>query len=363
MDKVKYISNIDKVSQLSETEKEVLKQVTVKYAFRANEYYLSLIDWNDPDDPIRKIIIPSTDELQIWGDLDVSDEIINYKAPGLQHKYRDTVLLILNKTCGSFCRFCFRKRLFMPDNIEVINNIDPGIEYIRNHPEVTNVLLTGGEPLFLSTVKLQRIIGRIAAIDHVKIIRLGTKIPVFNPYRILNDPELPKMLRSFNRRGICVYIMCHINHPRELTAPAVKALALLSETGSALCNQTPILRGINDDATVLRTLMQELSYLGVAPYYFFINRPVEGNKPFCIPVSVAYQLFVRATTGLSGVARRAKLVMSHATGKIQVAGLNREHIFLRYNRARNAEDEYKMMIFKRDDKAYWFDDYETALIT
>jgi len=362
MDRIKYIRNIDKISQLSRQEKEELKQVTVKYAFRANEYYLNLIDWENPDDPIRKIIIPSTDELQKWGDLDVSNENINYKAPGLQHKYSDTALLILNRTCGSFCRFCFRKRLFMRDNIEVINDINPGLEYIGKHPEITNVLLTGGEPLILSTVKLNKIIGRIAAIDHVKIIRLGSKIPVFNPYRILNDPEIPKMLYDFNRRGIRIYIMCHINHPNELTTPAKNAISMLAETGSALCNQTPILRGINDDATVLRTLMQELSYLGVAPYYLFINRPVEGNKPFCVPVSVAYQLFVRATTGLSGVARRARLVMSHATGKIQVAGLTGKHIFLRYNRARNAEDEYRMMIFKRDDNAYWFDDFEPAEI-
>ena len=360
MDRVKYIRNIDKVSQLSESEKEQLKPVTAKYAFRANEYYLSLIDWENPDDPIRKIIIPSIDELQKWGNLDVSNEKINYKAPGLQHKYNDTVLFILNKTCGSFCRFCFRKRLFMPDNFEVVNDIRPGLEYIRNHPEVTNVLLTGGEPLILSTIKLRKILNRITEIDHVKIIRLGTKIPVFNPYRILNDPELPKMLLEFNRGGIHLYIMCHINHPQELTAPARKAISVLGETGSALCNQTPILRGINADAAVLHTLMQELSYLGVAPYYFFINRPVEGNRPFCIPVTAAYQLFMRATTGLSGVARRAKMVMSHATGKIQVAGLTDKNVFLRYNRARKSNDEYRIMVFKRDDSVFWFDDFVPA---
>ena len=362
MDRVKYIRNIARVSQLSELEKERLKEVTAKYPFRANEYYLSLIDWKDPRDPIRKIIIPSLDELQKWGSLDVSDEKINYKAPGLQHKYRDTALLILNRTCGSFCRFCFRKRIFMPDNLEVINDVAPGIEYIRNHTEITNVLLTGGEPLILSTAKLDKIIGRIAAIEHVEIIRLGTKIPVFNPFRILNDPDLPQMLREYNRRGIRIYIMCHINHPNEMTMPAEKALALLSETGSVLCNQTPILRGINDDAAVLRPLMSRLSYCGIAPYYFFINRPVEGNRPFCLPIVVAYKHFMDATRGLSGVARRAKLVMSHATGKIQVAGMNDKYMFLRYNRARNIENEYKMMIFKRDDEAYWFDDFESAVI-
>ncbi len=361
MKSIKYINNIERIPQLSSDEIAALKKVTKKYAFRANEYYLSLIDWDNPDDPIRRIVIPSVDELDDWGDLDISNERINYKAPGLQHKYNDTALLVLNKTCGSFCRFCFRKRLFMPDNLEIVNDIEPGLEYIRAHKEITNVLLTGGEPLLLSTSRLRNILKKLAAIPHIRIIRLGSKIPVFNPYRILDDPKLLDLIREYNSIGKHIYVICHINHPKELTVQARQAISLLLETGATLCNQTPVLRGINDDATVLRELMEELSFIGIAPYYFFINRPTKGNRPFCIPVTVAYKLFSDATRGLSGVARRAKMVMSHSTGKIQVAGLTDKHIFFRYNRARNPKHEYKIFVYKRKDDAMWFDDFKEQL--
>ena len=356
MHKVKFVNDISRIKYIKTAEAAALNRVTAKFRFRANDYYLSLINWDDPDDPIRKIIIPSLDELEEWGTFDVSEESTNYKVKGLQHKYEDTALLILNRTCGSLCRFCFRKRIFLPDNMEIINNVDHAIKYVMQTPSITNVLLTGGEPFILGTPRLQKIVNKICSIPHVKIIRFGTKIPVFNPYRIIDDPDLPQMIREAINSGIQVYVMCHINHPKELSFQAKEAVEVLKSAGAVMCNQTPMLRGINADAAVLRELFEELSFLGIAPYYVFVNRPTIGNKPFCLPITEAYKIFTNATRGLSGIARRAKLVMSHASGKIQVAGLTDRHIFLRYNRARDVNNEYNMMVFQRDDKALWFDD-------
>lgn len=361
MHKIKYIRDINKIPQLSRREKNQLAEVTAKYAFRANEYYLSLIDWSDPDDPVRRIIIPSADELDAWGELDISDEKHNYKAPGLQHKYTDTALLVLNKACGSYCRFCFRKRIFMRGNIEVVNDVQPGIDYIKEHPEITNVLLTGGEPLLLSTHKLEAIIQNLRKIPHVQIIRIGTKIPVFNPFRILDDWKLLSLIRQYSIVEKRIYVMVHINHHKELSQPALRALEKLIDAGAIICNQTAILRGINDDPKTLSELISKLSFIGVTPYYFFINRPTEGNKTFAIPITEAYLIFNEASRGCSGLTRRARLVMSHKSGKIEIIGLTDEHIFLKYHRARNPEDELQMMIFKRNDEAYWFDDLKNQV--
>lgn len=356
MAKVKFIRDIKKITQLSQEKREELKQVVSIYPFRINEYYLDLIDWDNPADPIKNIVIPSTSELQKWGRLDPSNEKLNYKVPGLQHKYKDTALLVLNNACGSYCRFCFRKRIFMDDSDEAVLDTAPGLEYIRNHPEITNVLLTGGDPLLLSTSRLEVIVKELRKISHINIIRIGSKIPIFNPYRVLDDPRLAYMLDRYSSREKRIYVMLHVNHPLELAEPALKAFEILSHAGAILCNQTPILRGVNDNPDILEELMKTLSFIGVAPYYFFINRPTEGNRPFCLPITESYKIFRKATKGLSGLARRARLVMSHTSGKIEVAGLTDKHIFLRYHRARNPEDELRMMVYERDDRAFWFDE-------
>lgn len=353
---IRYIQDITKIRQLSLAERESLSRVTRRYRFRANEYYLSLIDWNNPDDPIRRIIIPSEDELDEWGYLDVSNEENNYVTKGLQHKYRDTALLLLTKVCGSFCRFCFRKRIFMGDNEEIMNDVRPGLKYIRERPQINNVLLTGGEPLLLATDRLEIIFRRLRDIPHVNIIRIGTKIPVFNPYRILDDPELPELIRRYSLPEKRIYLVTHINHPKELTKQSLSAINILMEAGAIVCNQTPILRGVNDDSATLATLMHRLSSIGIVPYYFFINRPTKGNRAFCVPVSEAFILFDRARAGLNGLSKRARLVMSHATGKLEIVGLDERYIYFRYHRSRNPGDESRMMIFRRNDQAYWLDD-------
>ncbi|MEE9441046.1 MAG: KamA family radical SAM protein [candidate division Zixibacteria bacterium] len=356
MFKVKYFRNIDCIDRLSDNEKVALAPVNTRYKFRANDYYLSLIDWNDPDDPIRKIVIPDISELDEFGELDPSDEEANYVAPGCQHKYPHTVLLLCTETCGCFCRFCFRKRLFMDKNDEVVKDVTPGIEYIKNNPQITNVLLSGGDPLLMSTGRLENIIKSLRKIDHVQIIRIGTKMPAFNPYRIIDDPKLPEMLSHYSLPDKRIYIMTHFNVTNELTDEAILALDILMKSGVVLSNQTPILKGINDKPNVLANLMNSLSTIGVTPYYFFHCRPTTGNKPYALTIPETYFALESARKKVSGLAKRARLVMSHERGKIEIVGISDDYIYLKYHRAKYPEDEGKLIIYYRNNNAFWMDD-------
>jgi KamA family protein len=361
MYKPKYITNLDNITELSEEEHTILKKVTDKFMFRSNDYYQKLINWKDPDDPIRRIVIPDETELDAWGRLDASDEEEYTIVPGLEHKYEFTALLLLNDVCGAYCRFCFRKRLFMDDNDEVARDVAEGIQYIKDHPEINNVLLTGGDPLIMSTAKLENVISQLRKIDHVKIIRIGTKLPVFNPYRIINDPTLLELFHKYSTDDKKIYIMAHFNHPRELTKEAIKGMDQLRTAGAITVNQTPLIRGVNDDPLVLSELFNNLSYAGIPPYYLFICRPTLGNKMYAVPVEEAFEIFEQARMRCSGLAKRARLVMSHSTGKIEMVGKTKNRIYFRYHRAANPQEKARFMIFKRNPEAYWFDDYEEIL--
>ncbi|MEM7112062.1 MAG: KamA family radical SAM protein [Chloroflexota bacterium] len=358
MTKPKYLTKLSQIPQLSEAERTALQPVAEKFVFRTNDYYQNLIDWNDPDDPLRRIVMPHVEELNEWGELDASSESAYTRAPGLEHKYRDTALLLVNDVCGAYCRFCFRKRLFMDDNDEVVRDVSEGLAYIREHPEISNVLLTGGDPLLMSTKRLEKIIASLRAIDHVQIIRIGSKMPVFNPYRVLNDPSLLEMITRYSTPTKRIYIMAHFNHPRELTEPAIEGLARLQESGAITVNQTPLIQGVNDDPQVLAELFDRLSFIGTPPYYVFQCRPTLGNETYAVPLEAAFELFMEAQTlAASGLAKRARFAMSHKTGKAEVVDLHDDHIYLRYHRAADAEKRGKLLVFKRNPNAYWLDDY------
>ncbi|MBT8506878.1 radical SAM protein [Methanomicrobiaceae archaeon CYW5] len=357
----KYLTNIRDIPQLSEEEHLRLGKVTEKFPFRSNTYYLSLINWEDPDDPIRRIAIPDPKELEEWGSLDASQESAYVVAPGVEHKYDQTALLLLTNRCAGYCRYCFRKRLFMRMNTEVARDLSQGLAYIRAHPEITNVLLSGGDPLFLSTRRLEAIIREVRAIEHVKIVRIGSRIPVTNPYRVMNDPSLLEMIRKFSTPEQRIYVVTHFVHPRELTDVAIEGLDLLQKAGAILANQTPLLRGINDNPSVLADLLRNLSFAGVAPYYIFQCRPTLGNRHFAVPVEEAYQIFEQAKSHCSGLAKRPVFAMSHRTGKIRTIGLDDECIYFKYHQAARREDIGKFMVFPRNPDAVWFDDYPELL--
>ncbi len=354
---MRHYTDLQKITQLSEAERERLRSVTDEYVFRVNEYYLGLIDWTNPDDPIRRIVIPADGELKEYGRLDPSDEASNYVAKGCQHKYTTTALLLVSDVCGAYCRFCFRKRLFKDDlDSEISLDVSEGLAYIAAHPEINNVLLTGGDPLVLSANRLDKILTALRAIPHVKIIRLGSKMVAFEPMRIHDDPKLLAVLAKHTRRDARIHVMGHFNHPREVTDQALDCLGALQQAGITVVNQTPLLRGVNDDPAVLGELFDRLSWAGVTPYYVFQNRPVAGNADFVVPLAEGYEIVETAKARTSGLGKRAKYVMSHASGKIEVLAVQGERIYLKYHQARKPEDYGRFMICGLPEGAGWFDD-------
>ncbi len=357
---IKYLSDIDKIAQLSKSQRINLPKVTDKYPFFANNYYLSLINWKDPDDPIKRLIIPNKHELIDWGWLDASNEKSNTIVTGVQHKYASTVLLLVNENCAGYCRYCFRKRLFIPGNKETSHDISIGLDYIRKHPEINNVLITGGDPLMLSTRRLEKIISELQKIEHIGIIRIGSKIPAYNPFRILDDPSLLKMFRKYSSRDKRIYLMCHFDHPNEFTDYSREAIFKIQKTGVICANQNPIIRGISDDPDVMSRLWNELSYIGVPQYYVFQSRPTAGNGPFVVPIVEAYFNIEKAKLKCSGLAKRIRYVMSHESGKVEIAGIDNRFIYLKYHRAKHSRNENRFFICHRNDNAYWLDQLKPA---
>lgn len=356
--RVRYVRDIAKISEIPADERERLKRVTEKYVFRANDYYLRLIDWSDPNDPIRRLIIPREEELSDWGELDASDERAVTVTRGVQHKYTHTVLLLCNEVCGSYCRYCFRKRLFMDENDEVTNDISEGLAYIAGNPGVTNVLLTGGDPLLMSTRRLVEIFEALRAIPHVRIIRIGSKMPAFDPWRILADEELQEAFSRYSTSHQRIYLITHFDHPRELTEAAIEGIERFIRCGVICANQCPLIKGINDDPSVLAFLFRQLAWIGCPPYYLFQGRPTVGNEPYAVPIVRGWNIFQEALRRGSGLARRARYVMSHETGKVEILAVDEARIFLRYHRAKDPDDRGKFMFFERNDDAYWLDELE-----
>jgi KamA family protein len=358
---MKYLTKIEQLEQLSEQERTRLKKVAETFSFRSNDYYLSLINWDDPDDPIRKIIIPHSHELEKWGRLDPSDEESYTIIPGLEHKYHSTALLLISNVCEGICRYCFRKRVFIDPQRTYLRDTAAAMQYITEHKEITNVLLTGGDPLVLKTSKLDNIIRQLREIEHVQIIRIGTKMPAFNPYRIIEDPALLVMISNYTTEEKKIYIMTHFVHPRELTDVAIKSVNLLQKAGALLANQTPLIRGVNSNPEVLAELLGKLSFIGAIPYYIFQCRPAIGNKAYSVPIEKGYEIVEQAKSQVSGLAKRARYTMSHTTGKIEILGKTKEFVYFKYHRAANDQDSGRFLVFKSNPNAYWFDDYDEVV--
>lgn len=355
---IKYITNLDQIPQLSDEERERLKKVTDFFGFRANSYYLSLIDWSDPDDPIKRLIIPSPEEIEDRDSiLDASHEAKITVAPSCEHKYTRTALILVSRVCGSMCRFCFRKRIFMGDNTEIQPDLEPAFDYISSHPEITNVLLTGGDSLMLSTRKLTAIIERLRTFPHIGIIRLASKLLAFNPYRILDDPSLLELIEQQSKPEGRIYIVTHFNHPREITDVSIEAISRLQKRGAILINQTPVLVGINDDPDTLAKLFSKLAQVGIPPYYVFQCRPTRGNAHFMTPIIRTFDIFEKAKSQISGLGKRARLTGSHASGKIEILGYDDEYIYFKYHQSKDPKFYGQFFKLPRKDNAAWWDDW------
>ncbi len=356
---IRFIHTLDQIEGLPPEQKKDLAQTEQTYRFYANDYYLSLIHWNDRHDPIRRLIIPDPGELERWGDFDPSGEVTFTVMPGVEHKYPSTALLLVSNACGGICRYCFRKRVFISSQGEILKDLPAAAAYLRDHAEITNVLLTGGDPLALATGKLELILDALLPIEHIRIIRIGSKMPAFNPFRITEDPALAELIVRAQKCGKKIYIMTHFDHPRELTGEAMEAIACLRRAGADLANQTPIIAGINDDPAVLAELFRQLSFAGIAPYYIFQCRPASGNKHLAVPIETGYEIFEQACSQVSGLAKRARFVMSHITGKIEIVGLDAACVYMKYHRAAEEETSGRFFVCGRNPDAYWLDDYET----
>lgn len=241
---------------------------------RITEHYAKLIDWEDPADPLRKIAVPFVEELDShYGVIDPSSEKSYTVTRGLQHKYKDTVLLLLGPTCFSFCRFCFRKRLFLKEkdlkSKEILINLHEAIDYIKQDKCIKNVLLSGGDPLILPTKTLEKVLNELSKIPHVGSVRIGTKALAYYPQRVLEDDYLVEVINKYSVPRRRIYIVTNFNHPREITDESVAAVDRLMKAGAVLINQTPLLKGVNDNPDTLRGLFNVLVSVGISPYYVF----------------------------------------------------------------------------------------------
>jgi len=229
-------------------------------------YYLSLIDPDDPDDPIRKQSIPTALELhRAKADmLDPLHEDGDSPVPNLTHRYPDRVLMLVTDQCSMYCRHCTRRRYTGQNDAMTSEEIvDKQVEYIKNHPEVRDVLLSGGDPLTLSDDRLESILKKLRAIEHVEIVRIGSRIPVVMPQRITS--ELCNMLKKYHP----IWLNTHFNHPKEITPEAIRACTMLADAGIPLGNQSVLLAGINDCIHVMKELVHKLVKMRVRPYYVY----------------------------------------------------------------------------------------------
>jgi lysine 2,3-aminomutase len=248
------------------TEEEDDPRILKEYRMAITPYYLSLIDPNDPYDPIRKQAIPTVHELERYcGDLeDPLHEDIDSPVPGLTHRYPDRVLFLITENCSMYCRHCTRRRFAgHHDKAPPKTQIDACIDYIRKTPEIRDVLLSGGDALLRSDENIEDILKKLKAIPHVEIIRIGSRAPVTNPYRI--TPELCEMLKKYQP----IWFNTHFNHSNEITEESTKACEMLADVGIPLGNQSVLLKGVNDCIHIMKKLVQDLVKIRVRPYYIY----------------------------------------------------------------------------------------------
>lgn len=335
-------------------EAEKLQKIAEIYPVLTNDYYMSLIDKDDPNDPIRKMSIPSGWELEGGGEEDTSGEASNTVLPGMQHKYRQTVLILSTDMCAMYCRHCFRKRLVGLDSAEVCGSIAAQAEYVQEHPEVTNVLVSGGDAFLNSNERIEEYLQRFTAIDHLHLIRFGTRTPVVLPQRISEDGELQRLLRYYGQKKQ-IYVVTQFNHPREVTPEAVEAIRALTACGVSVRNQTVLLAGVNDDSDVLAELLRRLTANNVQPYYIFQCRPVRGvHNHFQVPLLKGMRIVDGAKAQQNGLGKAVRYAMSHPTGKIEILGeIEPGRMIFKYHQAKYAKDASRIFSRRLADEQTW----------
>ena len=297
--RIETFEELSKYFTFAPEEAEGIKQALAKFRMAITPYYLSLIDPNDPYDPIRRQAIPQGAECNI-APADLNDplhEDEDSPAPGLTHRYPDRVLFLITDMCSMYCRHCTRRRFAgQKDDESPVDRIEKCLAYIEKTPEVRDVLLSGGDALMVSDKKLEYIIQRLRAIPHVEIVRIGSRTPVVCPQRITDD--LVNMLKKYHP----IWLNTHFNHPNEMTPEAQAAVAKLADAGIPLGNQTVLLRGVNDCVHVMKKLMHELVRNRVRPYYIYQCDLSMGLEHFRTPVSKGIEIIENLRGHTSGYA-------------------------------------------------------------
>ncbi|MEN9632308.1 MAG: hypothetical protein RL077_712 [Verrucomicrobiota bacterium] len=287
------IAQLERLMTLTDDERAGCLHANQKLALAITPYFFNLIDRLDPDCPIRKQVIPRGAEMLVADGemLDSLGEDAHSPVPGLVHRYPDRVLFLVTDRCAAYCRYCTRSRLV--SNAQDYNfhpEYEQGLRYIEAHPEVRDVLLSGGDPLLLSDKKLEHLLARLRAIKHVEFIRIGSRIPVFLPQRI--TPELGEIFKKYGP----VWMSIHVNHPKEATAELRGACERLSFAGVPLGNQSVLLKGVNDDIEVMKALIHRLLRMRVRPYYLYQMDLITGGAHFKADVRKGIEI-IRALRG------------------------------------------------------------------
>jgi KamA family protein len=293
---------------------------------------------------------------------------------GLQHKYAETLLVFpkQGQTCHAYCAYCFRWPQFIgePDLKIATDDIAAMTAYLHAHPEVSSVLITGGDALIMSTAVLRRYVEPLLSIESVDTVRLGTKALSYWPYRVLTDPDADDLLALFEQvidSGRQLAVMAHFSHPRELaTTAARQAVARINRTGAVIRAQAPLIRGVNDDAAAWAQMWRELARLSVIPYYMFVERDTGPQGYFAVPLAEGYRIFRDAYAQVSGLARTVRgPTMSAAPGKVCVDGVAEVaggRVFvLRMLQARNPDLVGRPFFARYDSDAIWLTDLKPAL--
>lgn len=275
------------------------KAAAQRLPLRITPYYLSLVDPNDPHCPIRRQCVPDASEAEyVPGDLvDPLGEVAHEVAPHLVQRYPDRALLLATDRCAVYCRFCTRSRMVGGGEGSVsLEDLKPALEWLRNHPAVRDVIVSGGDPLAMSTERIERLVAAVRGVETVETIRLATRVPVTLPMRITR--ELLRALRPYHP----LWVMTHFNHPKELTKSATRACTRLADAGFPVMNQTVLLAGINDDDRVLEKLFRGLVRVRVRPYYLLQADPVRGTGHLRTRLSRGVELMESLQGRLSGIA-------------------------------------------------------------
>ena len=324
---------------LTERETSQIDAVAGKYPICIPPYYLGLIDKTDPEDPVRKLCLPSAIEAGGEGFADTSGETGNTVVTGMQHKYGPTALILTTNQCAMYCRHCFRKRMVGSNADEIGTHIGEMAEYVKNHPEINNVLLSGGDALINENGNIRKYLEVFSGIETLGYIRIGTRTPAVLPERITRDGELLDMLADYCMKKQII-IVTHFNHVNEVTREAKEAVQALLKAGCPVRNQTVLLRGVNDKPERLARLMDKLVSIGVLPYYVFQCRPAMGvMTQFQVPLLQGIAIVDAAKEMMSGQAKQFRYVISHITGKIEIVGVIEDHkLLFKYHQAKEPAD-------------------------